>query len=105
MVTYHDKSSSPSYMRASSLTSCLSRAGTIKHYVSLYRFDFWGWNRRAYDEGTAYNATSFAFTIGNRCSDANWNHWNGTVTGQLWKNGYYYHAYEDHEVGKYCGGS
>ncbi len=105
MVAYHDKSTSPSYMRASSLTSCLRDAGTIKHYVSLSRFDFWGWNRRAWNERTVYNTDYLALTVSNRCSDANYNVWNGYVRGDLWRAGYYYYATSYHEVGKYCGGS
>jgi hypothetical protein len=105
MVTYHDKSTVPSYVKASSLTSCLSNAGTIYHYVSLRRFDFLGWNRRAWDDDYAYNTRSFALTIRNRCSDANYNAWSGYVSGEMWKGGYYYKASAVHEVGLYCGGS
>lgn len=105
MVTYHDKSVSPSYVRASSLTSCLSTAGTIKHTVTLKRLDWWGWSQRASGNWTVYNTSSLAYTISNRCSDGNYNSWEGYVHGDLWRGGYYYYADEWDEKALYCGGS
>ncbi|HEY5785840.1 MAG TPA: hypothetical protein VIT65_13785, partial [Microlunatus sp.] len=45
MVVYKAKTS-PTYAVASSLTSCLKKIGTIRHYIELWRLDTFGFTKR-----------------------------------------------------------
>lgn len=89
---------------SSSLTSCTTNQGTIRHDEYLYRLDWWGYNQRRYQRVNAYNTSSLGHDISDYCTTFDWNMWKGYTRGDIWTAGRWYYA----EVWDYadfgCGG-
>lgn len=103
LVTY--KSSTYNAAVGSSLTSCLTAAGTIQHTQQLYRLDWWGWAQRASGRRTQYNVPSMGYDQLDHCTTGFYNSWSAHVRGDIWKGGNWWFADVTTGAGLNCGGS